>query len=146
MGSMRLLILITAIGTLLPSTLCVSDSNLTTPLTSRQILPPNFKPPQVFRNVNLLRNINLEKGYVKETVNVVIENVDSKPQDEYYVPFEVGMVEKIGGLEVRDKKDPEKGVFHVEVVEYDTDRSALCVSYGGSSCRCHLSFYRFTIL
>jgi len=120
---MRLPILITAFGSLLSSTLGASDSNLTTPLTSRQILPSNFQPPQVFRNVNLLRNINLEKAYVRETVNVVVENVDSKPQDEYYLPFEADEVEKLGGMEVRDKKDPGKGSFHVEIVEYDTYRS-----------------------
>lgn len=55
---------------------------------------------------------------------MVIENVDSKPQDEYYLPFELALVERLGGMEVRDKKNPEKGLFHVEVVEYDTYRSA----------------------
>jgi len=120
---MRLLTLITAFGSLLSTTLGASDSNLTTPLTSRQILPSTFKPPQVFKNVNLLRNINLEKAYVRETVNVVVENVDSKPQDEYYLPFEADVVGKLGGMEVRDKKDPGKGSFHVEIVEYDIYRS-----------------------
>ncbi|KAI9812039.1 MAG: dolichyl-diphosphooligosaccharide--protein glycosyltransferase subunit 1 [Pycnora praestabilis] len=105
---------------LLSTGLCASDSNLTTPLSSRQILPSNFKPPQVFQNVNLLRNINLEKNYVREVVNVVIENIDSKPQDEYYVPFEAELVERIGSFEVRDKKEPERSVFSSETVEYDT--------------------------
>ncbi|KAI9880015.1 MAG: dolichyl-diphosphooligosaccharide--protein glycosyltransferase subunit 1 [Pleopsidium flavum] len=117
---MRLLTLATAFVSLLSSTQCASNSNLTKPLISRQILPSTFKPPQVFKNVNLLRNINLEKAYVRETVNVVIENVDLKPQDEYYLPFEAALVERLGGMEVRDKKDPDKGLFHVEVVEYDT--------------------------
>lgn len=119
---MRLLTLITPLAALLSSTLGASDSNLTTPLTSRQILPSNFKPPQVFRNVNLLRNINLEKAYVRETVNVVIENVDSKPQDQYYLPFDAEVVEKLGGIEIRDKKDVGKGNFQVDTVEYDTYR------------------------
>lgn len=121
---MRSLTLAAAFLSLLSSTLCASEANLTEPLTSRQILPSNFKPPQVFQNVNLLRNINVEKGYVRETVNVVIENVDSKPQDEYYLPFEAELVEKVGGMQVRDKKNPEKGLLHAEVVEYDTYRSA----------------------
>ena len=77
----------------------------------------------MFRNVNLLRNVNLEKAYVRETVNVVVENVDSKPQDEYYLPFDAEVVEKLGGMEVRDKKDPGKGSFRVDIVEYDTYRS-----------------------
>lgn len=96
-----------------------SESNLTEPLTSRTILPNTFRPPQVFRNVNLLRNINLEKGYVRETINVVIENVASDPQDEYFLPFPSQVVDRIGGLEVRDKNDPAKKGFGVTLVEYD---------------------------
>lgn len=99
-----------------------ADSNLFTPLSSHQILPDNFKPPQVFKNVNLLRNINLEKSYVRETVNVVIENIDAKDQDTYYIPFKAEAIGNIGGLEVRDKKDSEKPVFRSEVVEYDPYR------------------------
>jgi len=106
----------------LTSTICAADSNLTDPLSSKQILP-SFKPPQVFRNVNLVRNINLDKSYPRETINVVIENIDSKPQDEYYLPFEQDLLSRIGGLEVRDKKDASKGLFHAEVVEYDPYRS-----------------------
>ena len=101
---------------------CAAGSNATTPLSSHQILPNNFKPPQVFKNVNLLRNINLEKGYVRETINVVIENVDKKPQVEYYIPFTAEVIGKVGGLEVRDKKDAGKPVFRSEVVEYDPYR------------------------
>ncbi|KAI4229581.1 MAG: hypothetical protein L6R36_000739 [Xanthoria steineri] len=95
-----------------------ADSNLSEPLSSQQILPDNFKPPQVFQNVNLLRNTNLEKGYVRETVNVVIENIDSKPQNEYYIPFSIDVIGNVGGLEVRDKKTPGPS-FKTELVEYD---------------------------
>ena len=103
-------------------TLCAAETNLTTPLSSHQILPNNFKPPQVFKNVNLLRNINLEKGYVRETINVIIENTDSKPQETYFIPFKAEIIGKIGGFEVRDKKNPEKPVFSSEAVEYDPYR------------------------
>ena len=99
-----------------------ADSNLSTPLSSHQILPDTFKPPQVFKNANLLRNINLEKGYVRETVNVVIENIDAKEQDTYYIPFKVEAIGNVGGLEVRDKKDPEKPAYLNEIVEYDPYR------------------------
>lgn len=99
-----------------------ADLNITTPLSSHLILPSNFKPPQVFKVVNSLRNINLEKGYVKETVNVVIENTDAKSQLEYYLPFEGSVIGNVGGLEVRDKKEPEKPAFLSEVVEYDSSR------------------------
>ncbi|KAI9800174.1 MAG: dolichyl-diphosphooligosaccharide--protein glycosyltransferase subunit 1 [Piccolia ochrophora] len=97
-----------------------ADANLTKPLSSRILLPSTFKPPQVFKNVNLLRNINLEKGYSRETINVVIENIDKNAQDEYFLPFEAGIVDNVGGLEVRDKKEPDTGLFEVELVEYDT--------------------------
>ncbi|KAI9885835.1 MAG: hypothetical protein M1823_002365 [Watsoniomyces obsoletus] len=95
------------------------ESNLTSPLSSRVILPNAFKPAAVFKNVNLLRNINLEKGYVRETINVVIENIDSKPQQEYFLPFTHETVDRIGGLEVRDKKDPGRTGFEIALVEYD---------------------------
>ena len=118
---MRPLTSITACLSLL-STYCAAEPDLTKPLSSHQILPDNFKPPQVFKNANLLRNINLEKGYVRETVNVVIENIDGQEQDTYYIPFKAEVIGKVGGLEVRDKKDHEKPAFYSELVEYDPYR------------------------
>lgn len=103
------------------STTLLADVNPSEPLSSQQILPDNFKPPQVFQNVNLLRNTNLEKGYVRETVNVVIENIDSKPQGQYYIPFSAEVIDKVGGLEARDKKNPGPP-FKTEVAEYDPYR------------------------
>ena len=114
---MKALVLATSIATL--CSIAASEANLSQPLTSRTILPDTFSPPQVFRNVNLLRSINLEKGYARETINVVVENVASTPQDEYFLPFPFNIVDRIGGLEVRDKKVPEKGVLDVALVEYD---------------------------
>ena len=101
-----------------------ADANVSAPLSSHIILPSSFKPPQVFQNVNLLRNVNLEKTYVKEVVNVVIQNMDSKPQDEYFIPFEAHVIGKVGGLEARDKKDSSKPVFRSDVIDYDASRSA----------------------
>lgn len=80
---------------------------------SQQILQSDFKPPPVFENVNLIRTTNLEKGYVRETINVVIQNVDSKPQSQYYLPFTYDAIGKIGGFEVRDKKDATRSSFQV---------------------------------
>lgn len=98
---------------LLGSTLA-AQSNVTDK-QSQQILHSDFKPPRVFENVNLVRTTNLEKGYVRETVNVVVSNIDSKPQSEYYLPFEYDTVGKIGGIEVRDKKDASKPAFSVRL-------------------------------
>ena len=98
------------------------------PLSSRVILDGTFKPAPVFKNVNLLRSINLEKGFVRETVNVQIENVHSKAQDEYYVPFSASVVDRVGGLEVRDKKEPNKAGFEVALVEFDPFRWEILTS------------------
>ncbi|KAF2203899.1 oligosaccharyltransferase alpha subunit [Delitschia confertaspora ATCC 74209] len=102
------------------SQLCSAELNLSHPLLSKQVLPSTFKPPQVFKNANLVRTTNLDKEYVRETVNVIIENIDSKPQSEYYLPFESEVISRVGGFEVKDKKSPEKGSFKVEVVEFDS--------------------------
>lgn len=117
--TMRLLNAATTLCALfLPSTLVYADS----PSSSRLSLPSDFKPPQVFKNTNLVRNTNLEKGYVRETVNVVVENIDKKPQSHYYLPFPTNVHDKVGALEVRDKKAPEKGRFDVEAAEVELSR------------------------
>lgn len=100
-------------GALLQS-FCHAESNITVEKSSQQVLSGDFKPPQVYQNVNLVRNTNLEKGYVRETINVVVANIDKKPQSDYYLPFEYDVIGKLGGLEVRDKKNLEKGRFEVE--------------------------------
>lgn len=87
--------------------------------SSKGDLPTTFKPPQVFKNANLVHIISLEKNFVKEQVNVLIENIDKSPQDEYYVPFTADQLSRIGGFEVRDRKDAEAGLFVAEVVEVD---------------------------
>jgi oligosaccharyltransferase complex subunit alpha (ribophorin I) len=104
-----------AVCSLLPGSFCLGESNLTTPQSSQQVLRGDFKPPQVFQNVNLVRNTNLDKGYVRETINLVIENVGKDPQSEYYLPFDYDVIAKVGGIEVRDKKNIEKGRFDVQL-------------------------------
>ncbi|OAP58418.1 hypothetical protein AYL99_07508 [Fonsecaea erecta] len=91
--------------------LCVgvfgAESNLTERRTTQTILAGDFKPPPVFENTNLVRTINLEKGYVRETTNVLVTNTDKSPQSDYYIPFEYDLMGKIGGFDARDKKTPE---------------------------------------
>ncbi|KAI4287380.1 MAG: hypothetical protein L6R35_003358, partial [Caloplaca aegaea] len=115
---MRLSILFTAYVALFGPAAALADPKPSEALSSQQILPNNFKPPQVFQNANLVRNTNLEKGYVRETVNVAIENIDSKPQDQYYVPFAADVIDKVGGFDARDKKNPGTA-FKTELVQYD---------------------------
>ncbi|KAF2730094.1 oligosaccharyltransferase alpha subunit [Polyplosphaeria fusca] len=105
------------------SSFAAAELNLSQPLLSKQVLASTFKPPQVFKNVNLVRTTNLDKGFPRETINVIIENVDAKPQSEYYLPFESSLISRVGGLEVKDKKSPEKGALRVEVVGFDTASS-----------------------
>lgn len=119
---MKVLALSTTVLSFAYTALCAEKGNLTKPLTSRQILPSNFKPAQNFQNVNLVHLINLEKSYPKETINVVIENIASTPQDEYYLPFTADQMATIGALEVKDKKDLDSGLFDVAAVEFDTER------------------------
>jgi oligosaccharyltransferase complex subunit alpha (ribophorin I) len=119
---MKPLALATAVFSLAATGLCADKSNLTESPVSQNVLPSNFKPPQVFKNINLVHVINLEKSYVKETVNVVIENTASTPQDEYFIPFKAEEMEKVGGLEVRDKKVPELGPFVVVPAEVEAQR------------------------
>lgn len=104
------------------SSFAAAELNESQPLRSKQLLPSTFKPPQVFKHTNLVRNTNLDKAYPRETINVIIENIDSKPQSEYYLPFDASVASRVGGLEVRDKKDASKGAFNVEVVAYDDER------------------------
>lgn len=118
--TMRTFEIATAFLSIASTAFCVE--NLTKPLTSRLLLPSNFKPSQTFKNVNLLHTINLEKSYPKESINVVIENIVSTPQNEYFLPFTARQMETIGSLEVRDRKNPDGGLFEVEAVEFDTER------------------------
>ena len=119
---MRLLIIFGAsLSALFTST--TANSNLSTPLTSQIILPNNFKPPEVFKNVNSLRTINLEKGYIDVTINLVIETIDKKPQTDYYLPFKAELISKVGGLVIRDRKHPEQPQFRVDITQYDPYRS-----------------------
>ena len=98
----------------------VAESNLTVPQSSQQILAGDFRPPQVFENVNVVRNTNLEKGFVRETINVVVKNVDKEPQTEYYLPFQYDVMGKVGGLQVQDKKQVDRGIFAVKTAALAT--------------------------
>ncbi|KAH7329010.1 oligosaccharyltransferase alpha subunit [Stachybotrys elegans] len=87
--------------------------------TSSVVLPAEFKPPQTFKNNNLVHIISLEKNYVKEQINVLVEVVAAEPQDEYYLPFTPAQMARVGGIEVKDRKDAGAGSFAVDAVEFD---------------------------
>ncbi|WPH04853.1 Dolichyl-diphosphooligosaccharide--protein glycosyltransferase subunit 1 [Acrodontium crateriforme] len=97
----------------------LADPSANAAQDSQKTVDSAAAPPQHFRNINLVRNINLEKSYARETINVVVENIDSKPQSEYYFPFERGQIKRIGGLEAKDKKQPERTGFTAEIAALD---------------------------
>ncbi|KAH6854202.1 Ribophorin I [Chaetomium sp. MPI-CAGE-AT-0009] len=84
-------------------------------------LPATFKPPQVFKNANLVHVISVEKNFVKENINVLVQNIDKAAQDEYFVPFTADQISRVGGVEVKDRKDSNAGPFVAEVVEFDQE-------------------------
>ena len=89
---------------------------------STSILRSTSKPPQVFKNTNLVRNVNVDKSYVRDTINVVVENTDKSPQSEYFVPFQAEIIPYVGGFEVKDRNDASRPVFESEHVELDAYR------------------------
>ncbi|KAK3996430.1 Dolichyl-diphosphooligosaccharide--protein glycosyltransferase subunit 1 [Cladorrhinum sp. PSN332] len=89
--------------------------------SSSTILPPNFKPAPVFKNTNLVHIISVEKNFVKENINVVIENVAKTAQNAYYLPFTADQISRLGGVEAKDRKDTTAPPFVAEVVEFDKD-------------------------
>ena len=92
------------------------------PSTSRVTLPATFKPPPNFKNVNLVHIVSLEKNYVKESINVLIENVGTRPHNEYYLPFTSDQMSRVGGFEVKDRKNANAGPFAVHAVDFDPAR------------------------
>ncbi|KUI66298.1 Dolichyl-diphosphooligosaccharide--protein glycosyltransferase subunit 1 [Cytospora mali] len=112
-------------STLLPAlasclSLVTADSSSAT-TTSKISLPATFKPPQVFKNANLVHIIQLEKNYAKEIINTKIENIAKEAQDEYFLPFTPGQMSRVGAIEVKDKKNADAGPFKVEAVEFDPE-------------------------
>ncbi|KAI0486489.1 oligosaccharyltransferase alpha subunit [Xylaria cf. heliscus] len=101
------------------STACADATAAAGSASSKIVLASTFKPPQVFKNANLVHIISLEKNYVKESINVLIENASPDPQDEYFLPFTSEQMEKIGGFEVKDRKNSDVVGFTVAAVEFD---------------------------
>lgn len=99
-----------------------AEANLSNPDVSKQMLSGTFEPPQVFQHTNLVRTVNLEKEYPRETINVVVENIDSKPQKDYYLPFPQDLIARVGGLDVKDKNKPDAIFPSPEIVGIDTYR------------------------
>jgi len=107
---------------LLSSLSLVSAASSSSESSSSTILPSTFKPAPVFKNTNLVHIISVEKNFVKENINAVIENVAKTPQNAYYLPFTSDQISRLGGVEVKDRKDSSAPPFVAEVVEFDKER------------------------
>ncbi|KAL1894741.1 dolichyl-diphosphooligosaccharide--protein glycosyltransferase subunit 1 [Sporothrix stenoceras] len=79
----------------------------------------SFTPPATFKNANLVHVVSAEKNYIKETINVLVENIAKTPQDEYYLAIPTDKFDRVGGFEVKDRKDSAAGEFVAEAVEAD---------------------------
>lgn len=99
--------------------LSLAAPSLAAGASSADSLKSTFKPPQVFKNTNLVHIISLEKNFVKETINLVVENIDKKPQSDYYLPFTSNQLSRVGGFEARYKKEGNNEAFKVEATEVD---------------------------
>lgn len=108
-----------AVGLLSLLSSTAASTNVAGPSVSKVTLPSTFKPPQVFKNANLVHVISLEKNFAKESINVVIENVSEEPQTEYFLPFTGEQMARIGGIEVKDRKDSTLTGFGIDAVEFD---------------------------
>lgn len=83
-----------------------------------------FKPPASWRNANLVHVISLEKNHAKESINIQIENISPSPQDEYFLRFDADQAARVGGIEVKDRKDASLGPFDVQLDGTDPERYA----------------------
>lgn len=108
------------LGLLLATGPAAASSQAPLQPSSKVSLPADFRPPQVFSNANLVHVVSLEKNYVKEQVNVLVGNVSDEPQDEYYLLFTTDQMARVGGLEVKDRKDANAGPFAAEPAEYNS--------------------------
>ncbi|CAK7230878.1 dolichyl-diphosphooligosaccharide--protein glycosyltransferase subunit 1 [Sporothrix bragantina] len=84
-----------------------------------------FTPSAAFKNVNLVHVVSAEKNYVKETINVVVENIAGSPQNEYYLAIPSDKFAHVGGVEVKDRKDATAGPFTTEAVDDEYIRITL---------------------
>lgn len=99
-----------------------ASASLATSNTTVTVLSDTFTPPQVFVNENLVRNINLEKSYARETTNLVIKNIGQEDQSKYYYLFPSKDVAQVGGFEVKDKKNAASGAFRVELAQFESPK------------------------
>jgi oligosaccharyltransferase complex subunit alpha (ribophorin I) len=120
---MKLLTLVTGLlGLLSTPALASHSAKDERPNTSRVTLPATFKPLPAFKNANLVHIISLEKNYVKESINVLIENVATRHHNEYFVPFTAEQMARVGAFEVKDRKNANAGPFTVHAVDFDPQR------------------------
>ncbi|KAK9475673.1 Ribophorin I [Lipomyces japonicus] len=118
MAAVKLLSVILAVFTAL-----LSPSLASAPLSNSQ-----FVPAQSFKVNNLLRNIDLTKSYLRETLSFVIENIGTASEEEFFLtfPFEVkdgDLSSHISFLDIKEKGDSTSPLTY-KIGEYNTDKYA----------------------
>jgi len=99
------------------TSLFVSFSESATP-TSKLTLPSDFSPPQVFKNTNLLRSIDLTKSYARERTAIIVEPISKEPQTDYYIPFASDLLPSVSSVEAFDRDNGDK-ILNVAPVEFN---------------------------
>jgi ribophorin I len=84
-------------------------------------LSNSFTPPNVFENTNLVRNVNLDRSYPRETTNIVVKNLDKQPQSTYYFQFPTELVPNVAGLTVKNKNNAD-ATYKVELAQYESPK------------------------
>jgi oligosaccharyltransferase complex subunit alpha (ribophorin I) len=86
-----------------------------------RLLPDSFTPPSLFENTNLVRNVNLDRSYPRETTNIVIKNVGKQPQSQYYFQFPTDLVPNVAGLAVKNKNNAD-ATYKVELAQHESPK------------------------
>jgi oligosaccharyltransferase complex subunit alpha (ribophorin I) len=128
MRSFSLLLRLLAVTFLSFCATVVSSSSSSTNSSAAKLLSP-FTPPNVFENTNLVRNVNLERSYSRETTNIVIKNIGREAESQYYYAFASDEITNVGGFEVKDKKNAKLGPFQVKLARYEQPMSYFIITF-----------------
>ncbi|CAJ0751372.1 8098_t:CDS:2, partial [Entrophospora sp. SA101] len=79
-------------------------------------LSRSFSVPQYWKNVNLIRAVELHDPIVRESISYNVENIHEEPIDEYYFPIAEKWHDHLSYIEAKGKKTK---ILNVEKAEFD---------------------------
>nr|CAG8532706.1 2994_t:CDS:2 [Entrophospora candida] len=83
---------------------------------SEEKLSRSFSVPQYWKNVNLIRAVELHDPIVRESISYNVENIHEEPIDEYYFPIAEKWHDHLSYIEAKGKKTK---ILNVEKAEFD---------------------------